>query len=95
MLGFLDSFSAKAFVIAANKGIDLKDFYDWFSSQVKWVLFIVLLGLLIVAIVKRAWLYAVGVLIGLSLIGIFILNPEALLGLSEWLGGLLNISDSE
>jgi len=91
MFSFLDSFSAKTFVIAANSGISLRGFYTWFSDQVKWALFIVLLALLIVAIVKRAWIYAVGVLVGLALIGIFILNPEALLGISEWLGDLLNI----
>lgn len=88
MLDALFSLGSDPYIFA----VGLNDFWTWFKKQAEIVLFIVLLVLLIAAIIKRAWVSAIGILIGLSLIGIFILEPKALLNLSEWLGGLLGIN---
>jgi len=71
--------------------VGLEGFFDWFKSQARIILFIILIALLIVTIVKRAWVSAVAVLVGLSLIGVFIVNPEALINLSTWLADKLSI----
>lgn len=72
--------------------VGLSKFFDWFKEQAKYVLFIVLLALLIVTMVRRAWIQFIGVLVGLGLVGIFILQPESLLKLSSWLAGKLSIN---
>ncbi len=65
--------------------------FNWFSTEIKYVLFIALFVLLIVTAFKRAWIAMVGVLIGLAFIGIFIVNPNAILSLSQWLASKLSI----
>lgn len=71
--------------------MSLSELFTWFSTEVKWAMFIVLLVLLIVTAFKRAWVAMVGVILGLAFIGIFIVNPDVILSLSDWLAGLLSI----
>lgn len=79
--------------MTADSGVTLKGFSDWFLEQAKYALFIILAVVLISALVKRAWIFAVGALLGLAIVGVFITNPDAIMSISEWLGGLLNIDD--
>lgn len=71
--------------------MSLSELFTWFSNEVKWAMFIVLLVLLIVTAFKRAWVAMVGVVLGLAFIGIFIAKPDIILNLSDWLAGLLSI----
>ena len=74
--------------------MSLEGLFTWFSAEIKWALFIVLLGLMIVTAFKRAWIAMIGILVGMAFIGIFIVNPETLITLSEWLSGLLGIGEA-
>lgn len=64
--------------------MSLEPLFSWFTEEIQYVLFFIIIVLLMVAVFKRAWLFAVGVLIAGSIIGIFVLNPDLILGLSEW-----------
>jgi len=75
----------------SKDGISLKGFADWFGEQIKYVLFIVLLSLMVYAFVKRAWVFAVGMFFGLSIIAFLVANPDALSNFGTWLAGLLNL----
>lgn len=65
--------------------LSLNAFQDWFMDQVKIFITIILIVLLFVTAYKRAWVAMIGVIIGLAILGIFIINPEAITNLSEWL----------
>ncbi|TMN20857.1 TcpD family membrane protein [Lentibacillus cibarius] len=65
--------------------------FNWFTEEIQYVLFFIIIVLLMVAVFKRAWLFAVGVLIAGSIIGIFVLNPDLILRLSEWFSKKLKI----
>lgn len=69
----------------------LEGFFDWFSGQAKWALYIVLIGLLIYAFFRQAWMFAVGMLIGLALVAFFVESPDSIIKLGEWLGGLIGL----
>lgn len=71
--------------------MSLEGIFQWFSEQVQYILLFVLFIVLLAAAYKRAWLTMIGSLIGLAFIGIFVVNPEVLLSLSEWLGGQLDL----
>ncbi|MFZ7947162.1 MULTISPECIES: hypothetical protein [Bacillaceae] len=70
--------------------MSIESLFDWFAGEVKWALFIALLVLLIVTAFKRAWIAMVGVVIGLAFIGMFIVKPDLIITLAEWLTNLLN-----
>lgn len=65
--------------------LSLSAFQGWFMDQVKIFITIILIVLLFVTAYKRAWVAMIGVIIGLAILGIFIINPEAITNLSEWL----------
>ncbi|WP_067729896.1 hypothetical protein [Oceanobacillus damuensis] len=65
--------------------------WEWFSVEVKYVLFFAMAILLIVCIVKRAWILLAVSIIGLAFIAIFVINPETILTLAEWMSNKLNI----
>lgn len=71
--------------------VGLSGLYEWIKEQAKIILFIILIGLLVVTIVKRAWVSAVGVLVGMALVGVFITNPEYITNLSSWLAEKLSL----
>lgn len=65
--------------------LSLNAFQDWFMNQVKIFITIILIVLLFVTAYKRAWVAMIGVIIGLAVLGIFIVDPQAITNLSEWL----------
>ncbi|GLY12703.1 hypothetical protein [Pseudobacillus badius] len=71
--------------------MSLSGLYTWFSQEVKWALFIILLILLIVTAFKRAWIAMVGVLVGMAFIGMFIVKPDLIITLAQWLTGKLGM----
>jgi len=71
--------------------MSLQGFFEWFTTEVKYVLFMVLIIVVLVTAYKRAWIAMIGSLVGLAFIGIFVLEPERLLNLSAWLGDKLNM----
>lgn len=70
-------------------GLSLTGFQDWFFTQVKIFISIILVVLLFVTAYKRAWMAMFGVIIGIAILGMFIVNQDMITGLSEWLAGLL------
>lgn len=71
----------------------LEGLYDWFLEQGKILLFITLICLIIWAVVKRAWIAMVGIIIGAAFVGIFILNPEIITNISEFMSDKLNLAN--
>lgn len=65
--------------------MSIEGVYEWFAEQVKYALFLVLLVLLIVTAFKRAWIAMVGVIVGLTFIAIFIIDPDVIITLGTWL----------
>lgn len=72
--------------------VGLEGLYEWIKTQAEIILFIILIGLLVVTIVKRAWVSAVAVLVGMALVGVFITNPEYITNLSTWIAEKLSIN---
>ena len=73
--------------------MSLEGLFTWFSQEIKWALFIVLFVALIVTAFKRAWIAMVGVVIGLAFIGIFIIQPDILINISEFIAEKLNLGN--
>jgi len=71
--------------------MSLQGIADWIIQQVEILLIIAFVILLIVTAYKRAWIAMAAVIVGFAFIGIFIVNPNILLNLSEWLNGMLQI----
>lgn len=71
--------------------MDIQGLYTWFSGQVSWALYIVLLILLIVTAFKRAWIAMIGVIVGMAVIGMFVINPTIIESVASWLSGLINL----
>ncbi|MEC1158702.1 TcpD family membrane protein [Cytobacillus horneckiae] len=65
--------------------------FEWLQQQAQYVLFIVLIVIILVTGAKRAWIAMIASIIGLAFIGIFILNPDIISSLAEWLNSKLNI----
>jgi uncharacterized membrane protein len=71
--------------------MSLQGLFEWIKEQAQYGLFIALIILILVCAVKRAWIAMIGSLIGLAFVGIFVLNPNLINTLAEWLSGKLNI----
>lgn len=71
--------------------MSLEGIKDWIVDQVEILLIIGFIVMVIVAAYKRAWIMLGAVIIGFAVIGIFVLNPEILLTLSEWINERVNI----
>lgn len=69
----------------------LQGISDWIIAQVEILLLIVFVILLIVTAYKRAWIAMAAVIIGFAFIGIFVVNPDVVLTLSEWLNNRLQL----
>lgn len=69
----------------------LSGLYLWVMEQARYLLFIALVILILWTAMKRAWIAMAGALIGLAAVGIFIINPEILIGISEWATDKLNL----
>ncbi|MEN1969687.1 hypothetical protein WMZ97_16615 [Lentibacillus sp. N15] len=72
----------------------LAEFFSWAQDQIKYALFLVLFVLLIITAFKRAWIALIGVLIGLSFLAIFIVNPDMLINLGQWFSSKLRLGQS-
>lgn len=76
-----------------KKGVrimSLSGLFEWFTAEIKYALFIAFFVLLLVTAFKRAWIALIGVVIGMAVIGIFIVDPEIIISISEWLTDKLN-----
>lgn len=73
--------------------ISLQGLFEWFQTQAKYGLFIILLVVVLWFASKRAWIALIGAVVGLTVVGMFILNPDIISDLAEWFGGLINIAD--
>ncbi len=71
--------------------MSLQGVFEWIKEQAQYGLFIALIVLILVCAVKRAWIAMIGSLVGLAFVGIFLLNPDIINTLAEWLGGKLSI----
>lgn len=73
--------------------MSVKGFYDFLQGEMKYVLFIILFFLIAYTVYKRAWVALVGSILGLALVGIFIVDPEILLSLGGWMKDIFNIGE--
>jgi len=73
--------------------MSLSGFETWFMEQVKIVLGIILIILLFVTAYKRAWVAMIGVIIGLAIVGIFVVEPQIIQKLATWLTEKLALGD--
>lgn len=71
--------------------MDLQNLFSWGQQQVTYILFIGLFIALIVTAFKRAWIAMIGVIIGLSVIAIFIINPRMIIDLGQWFSNIVNL----
>ena len=72
--------------------MSIQGLYTWLAGEAKWAIFIVLIVVLIVTAYKRAWLEAIGTLVGLSLMAVIIVKPDLILSVGSWLGGLIGLN---
>ena len=70
----------------------LEGLFDWILEQARYLLFIALIAIILITGFKRAWIAMAGGILGLTVVGIFILNPEILTNLSEWATERLNLN---
>ena len=73
--------------------MSLSSLFEWGQEQVKYLLFIVAFVALIITAYKRAWITMIGVIIGLAVISIFIVNPDILVDIGSWLSDLLSLGE--
>lgn len=66
--------------------------FEWVKTQGQYGLMIILIVVILVCAVKRAWIGMIGAIVGLAAVGIFIVNPDIIKDISEWFSSLLNIS---
>ena len=69
----------------------LEEVFNWVKEQAGYVLMIVLIVVILVTAAKRAWIAMLGAVIGIAFVGIFIVNPNVIVELSEWFGEKLNL----
>jgi uncharacterized membrane protein len=72
--------------------ISLQGVFEWIKTQAQYALFIVLIILILVFAAKRAWIAMIGSIVGLALVGIFILNPDIISDIASWFGDKLNMN---
>ena len=69
----------------------LEELFNWVKEQAGYVLMMVLIVVILVTAAKRAWIAMIGALIGIAFVGIFIVNPNVIVDLSEWFGEKLSL----
>ncbi|KAA9014914.1 hypothetical protein [Niallia endozanthoxylica] len=69
----------------------LEEIFNWVKEQAGYVLMIVLIVVVLVTAAKRAWIAMLGAVIGIAFVGIFIVNPNVIVNLSEWFGEKLKL----
>lgn len=73
------------------KEISLQGLFEWLQQQAQYALFIVLIILVLVFASKRAWIAMAGSIVGLAVVGVFILNPNVIADIASWFGTKLNM----
>lgn len=69
----------------------LEGFFTWFTDQAFYVVLIVMIVSMLGLAFKRAWLGMVGVVLGGSLILLFVKTPKAVEAIASWLASVLGI----
>lgn len=69
----------------------LESLVEWGQQQARYVLFLGLFVALIVTAFKRAWIAMIGVIVGLAVIAIFIVNPDVIIAIGDWISKTLKI----
>lgn len=69
----------------------LESLVEWGQQQARYVLFLGLFVALIVTAFKRAWIAMIGVIVGLAVIAIFIVNPDVIIAIGHWISKTLKI----
>lgn len=73
-------------------GFSLQGLTQWIQEQAQYALFIVLIFVMIIFAAKRAWIGLIGAVFALAVVGVFIVDPDVLKKLSEWVGEKLNMN---
>jgi len=92
MLSFLSVLTPENFLIFNSNGVSLDGFYEFLKGEAQTLLFIIFLIWLFVALFRRAYLQAVLTVIALSILSVFVVKPDLLKGLGEWIAGMFNIT---
>ena len=72
-------------------GFGLDGVYDWVKTQGKYALGIIIIGLVIFCIAKRAWGFLVTIVIAGGLGFFLVAAPETLEKVGSFLGGMLGM----
>lgn len=79
-------------LVILNAGpFDISGGFEWFQGQVKILIYIALIVILAAMIWKRAWIYMVLYLLGVSVAMIFIIRPEIIESIAKSVQNLIEI----
>lgn len=73
--------------------MDLTPLFEWFQGQAEIVIMAAVIVIGIVMAFRRQWIGLIASILVVSIIAIFVLMPETILGLAEWINGKLNIGN--
>lgn len=65
--------------------------FEWLSTEVKWLFFMAFLIGTVFFAFKRAWIAFGGFVIGMVFIAMFIVSPENMIRLGEWMASKVNL----
>lgn len=71
--------------------MSLQSLFEWGQEQSKYALFIILFILLAVLGFRRAWLAMIATIIGLAFIGIFIVKPDTMIAIGQWINDSIRL----
>lgn len=69
----------------------LDQLFAWGQQQMRYILFLGLFIALVVTAFKRAWIAMIGVIIGLAFVAIFIVQPDMIVRLGQWVANTLRL----
>ncbi|HDR6289248.1 TPA: hypothetical protein QCU33_005380 [Bacillus cereus] len=72
-------------------GFGLEGAYEWVKAQGAILLGIIIIGLVIYCVLKRAWGFMVTLVIVGSLAFFLVMKPESLINVGQFIGNLLGI----
>lgn len=65
--------------------------FAWGQQQMRYILFLGLFIALGVTAFKRAWVAMIGVIIGLAFVAIFIVQPDMIIRLGQWVSKITRL----
>lgn len=71
--------------------MDLSTLFEWLKEQASYVLMIIGIIIILVTAAQRRWTAMIGAIIAIAFIGIFVLNPEIIKTMSNWLNDKVNL----